>query len=354
MDRESLKAALANPDETERLYAVEDIISLREESLISELIEALLTEESRMVKELMVEGLKVLNTAPHFTKLSGFFESSDAFIRNCAIEIFGAKGEDAVPFLTCIMDHSDKEVRKLILDSLVATGSKYCIPALRAALNDKAPNVQITAVEYLGKINDEESLPEIMQIFQSSREPMLRASCIETFILFGKGSTVDTVLETLGGSMMDSFYKPSVFRLVSECGSRSHLPFMLGYLNNRNSLFFNEIAGAILKIMIRDKIDSLPDDYEKYVLSGMKNPDFDTDSRIAFMSIVFRLALPEKEEIFTELARDGDESLMLAALYKLAELNKNSALAIIDAKLESAEGEAAKELENLRYIVAEQ
>ncbi|MCD8567149.1 MAG: HEAT repeat domain-containing protein [Geovibrio sp.] len=318
MDIQSIKASLLNEDETERLYAVEDVITLRADELIPELIAALRKEESRMVKELIVEGLKLLDVSPHFASVAKFFESTDAFIRNCAIEIFGSKGEDAVPYLTSVMDHSDKEVRKLILDSLVATGSKYCIPALRAALRDKAPNVQITAVEYLGKINDEESLSDILEIFETSNEPMLRISCIETFTHLAKRSVVDTVLDILGGMNMDSFYKPSVFRMVAECGSKEHLPFLLGFLNNRNTLFFNEISGSILKIMIRDNVDVLPYEYEKYVINGVKNQNLDSDNRITFMGIAYRLCIKDKEEIFEEFAGEDDMNVMLAALDKLS------------------------------------
>ena len=87
-------------------------------------------ETSRLVRELIVEAFKVLEINDLFGEIAKYFESSDAYIRNCAIEIFGSKGEDAVAFLTSIMDHSNKEVRKLVLDCLVATSSKYSIPAL--------------------------------------------------------------------------------------------------------------------------------------------------------------------------------------------------------------------------------
>ncbi|MCD8491005.1 MAG: HEAT repeat domain-containing protein [Geovibrio sp.] len=354
MDIQSIKASLLNEDETERLYAVEDVITLRADELIPELIAALRKEESRMVKELIVEGLKLLDVSPHFASVAKFFESTDAFIRNCAIEIFGSKGEDAVPYLTSVMDHSDKEVRKLILDSLVATGSKYCIPALRAALRDKAPNVQITAVEYLGKINDEESLSDILEIFETSNEPMLRISCIETFTHLAKRSVVDTVLDILGGMNMDSFYKPSVFRMVAECGSKEHLPFLLGFLNNRNTLFFNEISGSILKIMIRDNVDVLPYEYEKYVINGVKNQNLDSDNRITFMGIAYRLCIKDKEEIFEEFAGEDDMNVMLAALDKLAGLDREKTLKIIERRLKVAEGDSKEELLSLRALIAEQ
>ncbi len=139
MDKQELLNGLRNPDEAERIYAVEDVIALKAEELYPSLISHLYNEESRLVRELIVEGLKVLDIYDHFGKIAKYFESTDAYVRNCAIEIFGSKGEEAVAFLTSIMDHENKEVRKLILDSLVATSSKYSIPALRQPSGIKPP-----------------------------------------------------------------------------------------------------------------------------------------------------------------------------------------------------------------------
>ncbi len=231
MDKQELLNGLRNPDEAERIYAVEDVIALKAEELYPSLISHLYNEESRLVRELIVEGLKVLDIYDHFGKIAKYFESTDAYVRNCAIEIFGSKGEEAVAFLTSIMDHENKEVRKLILDSLVATSSKYSIPALRAALRDKAPpNVMLTAVEYLGKIYDEESLQDVMEIFESTQEPMVRSACLETLCIMGNVASVDRVLAVLGrGGGMDGFYKPSVIRLVGEKGGSRHLEFLLSF-----------------------------------------------------------------------------------------------------------------------------
>jgi hypothetical protein len=150
VDRQTLIEKLKNPDEAERIYTVEDVLAEKNEELYPVLIGHMYSETSRLVRELIVEAFKVLDITPFFADIAQYFESSDAYIRNCAIEIFGSKGEDAVAYLTSIMDHQNREVRKLVLDSLVATSSKYSIPALRAALYDKAPNVMMTAVEYLG------------------------------------------------------------------------------------------------------------------------------------------------------------------------------------------------------------
>ncbi|WP_022849675.1 HEAT repeat domain-containing protein [Limisalsivibrio acetivorans] len=353
MDIESIRKSLYHEDETERLYAVEDVISFKAEQLVPDIIDMNLREDSRMVRELIVEGLKLMDISDHYAKVAEYFESSDAFIRNCAIEIFGSKGESAVPFLTSIMDHSDKEVRKLILDCLVATSSKYSIPALRAALNDKAPNVQITAVEYLGKIEDKESLRDIVELFASTNEPMLRISCIETFVFLGGAETVDRVIDILGGRSVDGFYKPSVFRLVAEKGAEKHLDFLLSFLNNKNTLFFTEIANSILKIISRENVSELPEESVSFIIESARNQNLSTDERITFMRIISVLGADGKEKILEELAYEDDMNLMLSSLDELSGSNLEKALKIIDRRLKVAEGDLKDELINLKEYLAE-
>ena len=347
MDRQKLLDSLRNPVEEERIYAVEDVLADNSRALFPVLIEHIYHEDSRLVRELIVEALKVSDISDLFPEIAKYFESSDAYIRNCAIEIFGAKGEDAVAYLTSIMDHSNKEVRKLVLDSLVATSSKYSIPALRAALKDKAPNVMITAVEYLGKIYDEESLPDIMEIFENTNEAMVRMSCLETLIIMGQPSTVDRVLTLLGGKAMDSVYKPTVLRLVGEKGNARHLDFLLSFLNNRNTMYFKEIGNAVLKIITRNSIHKLDDEHAAYILNCLKNAEGSTDERLTFFYVISNIELPGKEQLYEELASDQDETISMTALEYLAHINRDKAISITESRLKMAEGETRRMLANL-------
>lgn len=347
MDKETLLSKLKNPDEAERIYVVEDVLSEKNSELYPVLVEHLYHEDSRLVRELIVEAFKVLDITPYFKEISKYFESSDAFIRNCAIDIFGSKGEDSVAFLTSIMDHSNKEVRKLVLDSLVATSSKYSIPALRAALKDKAPNVMMTAIEYLGKIYDEASLEDIMDIFEHTQEPMIKIACLETLVIMAQQTTVDRVLAVVGGKNMDSLYKPTVLRLVGEKGSTRHLDFLLSFLNNRNTIFFREIGNAVLKILSRNDIHHLDDEYTKFILNNLNNHNGDSDERLTFLYIVSNLDLPGKEAIYEELASDANENIAMTAIEHLAKTNRQKAVKITETKLKLSEGEYRVMLANL-------
>jgi len=310
-------------------------------------------EESRLVRELIVEGLKVLDVSDYFESIAKYFESTDAYVRNCAIEIFGSKGEDAVAFLTSIMDNEDKEVRKLILDSLVATSSKYSIPALRAALNDKAANVMITAIEYLGKIYDEDSLKDVMDIFSRVDEPMVRSSCLETLSMMGNPDIVDMVINTLGKQGVDSFFKPSVIRLVGEKGGHRHLEFLLSFLNNKNTMYFREISNGILKIISRENIEQLDEVHTKFMLNNLKNLNGYAEERLTFLYIVSKLDVPHKESLYEELASDENEDIALTALEHLADIDQERAISIIDKKLKLAEGEHRRNLSALMDSIKE-
>lgn len=347
MKKSELLEALQNEDETDRIYAVEDVITLKEADNYSVIIKHLFDEDSRLVRELIVEGLKVLDVSDHFEAIAKYFESSDAYIRNCAIEIFGAQGENAVAFLTSKMDHENKEVRKLILDSLVATRSKYSIPALRAALRDKAPNVMITAIEYLGKIFDEDSLKDIMDIFEEVNEPMVRSACLETLTSMGSADDLDKVMSVLGGENMDSFYKPSVLRLAGEKGAERHLEFLLSFLNNKNTMYFKEISNGILKIITREEINSLGEEHFKFILNNLKNLSGYDDERLSFLYIVSKLDVPDKESLYEELASDDSEIISLTAFEKLAMVNKPRAVKMLEKKIKLADGEHKLNLEAL-------
>lgn len=353
MEKDQLLAALANPDEAERIYGVEDVIALKAEKLYPVLISHMYKEDSRLVRELIVEGLKVLDISDCFPAIAKYFESTDAYIRNCAIEIFGSKGEDAVAFLASIMDHENKEVRKLILDSLVATSSKYSIPALRAALRDKAPNVMITAIEYLGKIYDEESLNDVMEIFESVDEPMVRSACLETLTIMGSSASVDRVLSILGKKNMDSFYKPSVLRLVGEKGGVRHLEFLLSFLNNKNTMYFRELSNGILKIISRENIHNLDEVHTKFMLNNLKNLNGYAEERLTFLYIVSKLEIPGKDMLYEELAADDNEDIALTALEHLAEINRPRAEKLLEKKIKMAGNEHRRNLSALLDSIKE-
>ncbi|MFW8601005.1 HEAT repeat domain-containing protein [Desulfobacterota bacterium M19] len=233
---EDLLKALQSMDEAERLYAVEDIAELGTSEAAIPLIYQLAREQSETVKNAVVFALTHLDCKQVYEQLFEFFTSTDAFLRNAAVTIFGAGGEEAVAYLTSKLDYQDREVRKLVLDALFEIGSPETLLVIRAGLYDESPNVQITAVEYLGRLNDDEAVPDMISILSETDEPMLKAAILETLSMVGKAENIQDVLDVMmpAGDIMgvDSFYLAPLTDLTARVGSIEHIIKMLGAVEN--------------------------------------------------------------------------------------------------------------------------
>jgi HEAT repeat protein len=194
---DALTKGLTSADEGERLYAVEDITEANLPQSVPYLAAVLKTEDSQVVRDALLFALKKLDCSHAYPLIFNLFRSEDAYLRNAAVSIFGAGGADAVAFLASRLDEADREMRKLVLDALMGTGLPDARPAIRAGLHDTAPNVRITAVEYLGRLRDAESVGEMLALFRTGPEPMLGVSIIEALLSIGDISAVKAVISLL-------------------------------------------------------------------------------------------------------------------------------------------------------------
>ncbi|MFH0730011.1 MAG: HEAT repeat domain-containing protein [Pseudomonadota bacterium] len=215
-----LLEALSSADEAERIYAVQDIGDTVDPGMVPALIRQLRVEPSRVVKDAIVFQLKQMDCSKDYPLLFTLFISPDAYFRNAAVDIFGAGGDNAVGFLTAHLDHSNREVRKLILDALFCVGTLEAILAIRAGLHDTAVNIKITAVEYLGRLEDRESVPEMIELLKDDSEPMLITTVLESLPILASESEIEKTLQTIlpGGdlSRAEPLYIPEILRLTAK------------------------------------------------------------------------------------------------------------------------------------------
>jgi len=226
-----LLEALSSADEAKRIYAVQDIGDSGDPVIVPYLIQQLCVEPSRVVKDAIVFQLKLLDCSKDYPLLFTLFVSPDAYFRNAAVDIFGAGGDNAVGFLTAHLDHSDREVRKLILDALFCIGTLEAVLAIRAGLHDTAVNVKITAVEYLGRLKDRESVPEMIELLKNDSEPMLITTILESLPFLASESEIEKTLETIlpGGaiSRAEPLYIPEILRLTAKAADQDMIRRMI-------------------------------------------------------------------------------------------------------------------------------
>lgn len=220
---ESLIQSLQSADEDERTFAVQDIGEKLDPKSAIPLIKRLVVETSQLVRDSIVFHLKKIPCSGAYDLLFELFNSEDAFLRNAAVEIFGSERDEALAFLTSNLNNADREVRKLILDSLFIIGSYEAILALRAALHDTSVNVKITAAEYLGRLEDKDSADELTALLERDREPMLCSAVLDALTFIAEGVDIVRILTVLGSEediyKVDPIYIPVVFRLIARSGN---------------------------------------------------------------------------------------------------------------------------------------
>ena len=232
---------LNSAEESERLYAIQDIMVLNEqeegEQYAIALVKHLSTEKSQAVRESIVYALSRTPCSQTFSDLFQLFQSSDAYLRNAAVTIFGTQQTNGVAFLTSQLDHADREVRKLVLDALFQIGSQDAVLAIRAGLKDPAINVRITAVEYVGQLGDSDSMPDVLEMLEEESEPMLITSALETVLQMGDDATIHQTIQLLNRNddliKVHPVFLPELIKLIARSGTLERLLEIISFINGR-------------------------------------------------------------------------------------------------------------------------
>ncbi len=236
-----LISSLNDLSESERLYTVDDISESSSSELSLGLLQRLKIENSGAVKNSILSALQKTEYPSTYREIFNLFPNKDAYLRNSAVSIFGSYGEGAVTFLSSYIDHSNKEVRKLIIDSLVEIATNRhntlisVLEILRACLYDPDINVVITTVEYLGILGDINSLDNISELYKRNEEPMLRFTILEVILKIGQKKDFEKVLPDLflnDFSPRDSLEVSPILKLLAQSGRKEDFLTMVKDLHD--------------------------------------------------------------------------------------------------------------------------
>lgn len=226
---EELIRFLNSDDEEERLYVLQDMTDTPE--MIPHLMERLRIEHSQIVKESIVSLLKTMDYSDHYDLLFQLFYSHDSFIRNAGITIFGSDGEQALNYLSAKLQHTDRVVKKIVLDGVALINSPYSRKVLRSCLFDESPNVRAAVIEHLTTLEDVESIEEMMKLLELEREPMVVLSLLDSLIRIGSNEEMRKALSILKPEKKsyDELipYFSQVLQLVAMSGSKEDLLSMI-------------------------------------------------------------------------------------------------------------------------------
>lgn len=247
--------ALNSNDETQRIYAAQDMGEQNDPEMAAPLVQRLLIEKSQIVKDAIVFNLSKIPCTRIYENLFEMFDSHDAFIRNAAVTVFGSEKDEAIGFLTAHLDHANREIRKLILDALYTTGTYESVLAIRAGLHDPSVNVQITAAEYLGILEDKDSIDDMVKLIEQ-KEPMLRFALLDALSCMKESGIIKKVMDVLGAgddiNKLDPLYIPGIIKLAAKSGDLDFICDVFENISNSN-IYADDIMRAVGETKLRFK-----------------------------------------------------------------------------------------------------
>jgi len=346
-----LVRSLNSSDEKERAFAAEDLGYENTDESAAALVERLQVEESRFVREVIVNALKSMDTPGLIVPVTSLLYSDDAFARNAAIDILANQQDKSLDVLHPLLADPNKDVRKFVIDIAFRIGTPGAKALLAQALKDPEVNNVMTAVEYLGRLEACEYAGLINELLETSQNLLLRCTCLETLARIGDEASREVVARLYPDyrfvSELEQF---SYLRFIAGRGTGEHLPLLLSLVREKGNLMAKEIINALEGILKRERYEELPSDllseiasflgspindinrYELLVLLGeYKNPELyalflqylNPDNRLACLGAVEGLGLygnPEAIPYLAALKKSTSDEELLEAIERSIEL----------------------------------
>jgi len=239
-------------DETERVYAAEDIGYLNTAEGVPALVERVERESSPAVRDAIFQALIRIDGDTAAEGAIRLLASDDPQIRNQAVDVLRRKGAQSVPFLNTVMREGDKDLRKLVLDVLSGLQSGETGEIYQAALSDRDPNVVITAVENLGRMRAGEFRGRIEDLLLADSHPMLVAACLEALVGIGNPASLGAIRRRFPElATLPDFLLASSLKAVAALGSEREFAEVASLLPVRGPHLRPAILSALMAIYPR-------------------------------------------------------------------------------------------------------
>lgn len=252
---------LQSADERTRAFAAEDIAYDGLAEGIPALVERMIMEDSRFVREVIVNSLKIMEQSQVIPSVIPLLRSDDAFIRNSAVDILSARGDEALSAIEKILNDKDKDVRKFALDVLLPLGTEKAGELIARGLDDTDMNNQMTAVEYLGQLEYKDASIKINRIMATTDNVLLRCTCMETLAAIGDNESVQCVARIYPDyDSISPLEQYSYLKFVAARGSEIHLSLIMELIEEKGGVMHKEIINALEGILRRRKGEEIPAD----------------------------------------------------------------------------------------------
>ena len=287
---------------------------INERKILEEVLKLFKLTENNMEKELIIDYFKKIDDEWLNKELIKLFSSTNPFLRNAAMEILRNKKGNVVDSLLESMNSEDKDIRKLVIDTVYKINDSKKTEVLKKGLKDKDINVIITTVEYIGELELREFKDCVFDLFKNSDNPFLKVVCLETLSIIGDKEILFKLKEVI--KISDNTNKLLLFpflKIIGNFGESEDLNYLANALDNLDKTYLKEITNAMEHIVVNKGIKEL--DKNVYLkLESLIFKDINSINKYGLITFLATFNNNELKETLKKSLKSNDRLLILGCL----------------------------------------
>ena len=323
MNIQTLIAGLTLEDETDRIYAAEDLGYTGVPEAIAPLVERLATEPSRKVRETIFSALERIDHPEVRIHMAMLLDSDDAFLRNQAVALLQRAGAAAAPVLLARMSDADPDVRKFVLDTAAGIASPEVEPIYDAAIRDQDVNVVIAVLEYLSEQRKTRFKPAVEGIFLHAKEPMLVCAAFAALLQIGDTTSWQTIRQRYPtAENVPGWELGWWIRALGEFGLASEMEVFHELLQKHDGKVVSDTIDALERFQIRHGRVEISEDFWK-LLQELLRTTMPPEDKLQLLRVVGGFGAPAAiGDYLAVLLCKGDRLTKLGAIEGIKRLGR--------------------------------
>lgn len=318
MERETIIIGLTSREPAARREALEQLSGdqVAEDIVLAHHAVRLFSDADRGVKDAagrLLESTIATGSLEVASRVAALITSEDIEVRNQAGDILAKAGDIGLASLIPYLSHDNRHHRKFSCDVIGLIGLQEAVPYVLPLLDDTDHNVACSAIESLGRIRSDESLPFIMNKYADWED--LRPYIIDSLAEIGSTNAQDFLLSIAEGD--DEFLSLAAIDALGVCSASEAVAVKL-------LADIHSVAEPVKRILLRTataiKIragasPAISDEYRSLAFDALSDDDADT-RMIALLAVGAPKTNEEIETIVDGLILEkSDPSLWMSTLY---------------------------------------
>ncbi|SPF41747.1 HEAT-like repeat protein (modular protein) [Candidatus Desulfosporosinus infrequens] len=177
------------------------------------LVDQLEKETSFYLRRHLIQALGSIQNWRTGLMAARLFISTEAHVRNAAVEVLQALQEYALPTIETLMTEPSRDIRKLAVDVLDKIPVEKAFSLLIQGLQDREAVIVSACAEALGRKKDPRGIVPLLELLQTSTNVWISFSVVEALSILGDPQVLESVYQHINHSKWEKQERIILFRI---------------------------------------------------------------------------------------------------------------------------------------------